>query len=117
MSCLWFFLLMIRRPPRSTQSRSSAASDVYKRQESRSWVYPRGRPAEILLSPVGRRLPPASRKAWERIPPDRSDRILAATVAALRCSANHCRQGRLSFPDFPPPAASGEDSEGGPRGR
>ena len=27
-----FFLLMIRRPPRSTQSRSSAASDVYKIQ-------------------------------------------------------------------------------------
>ena len=26
------FVLMIRRPPRSTQSRSSAASDVYKRQ-------------------------------------------------------------------------------------
>src|SRR5450756_397432 len=25
---------MIRRPPRSTQSRSSAASDVYKRQEN-----------------------------------------------------------------------------------
>src|SRR5450756_3226061 len=32
--CLFrfFFFLMIRRPPRSTQSRSSAASDVYKRQ-------------------------------------------------------------------------------------
>src|SRR5450756_35805 len=36
---------MIRRPPRSTQSRSSAASDVYKRQElgldhyeGRSWI-------------------------------------------------------------------------------
>ena len=30
----WVFLfLMIRRPPRSTQSRSSAASDVYKRQD------------------------------------------------------------------------------------
>ena len=28
----YVFLLMIRRPPRSTQSRSSAASDVYKRQ-------------------------------------------------------------------------------------
>src|SRR5680860_1919315 len=28
---------MIRRPPRSTQSRSSAASDVYKRQV---WIYP-----------------------------------------------------------------------------
>ena len=27
-----FFFLRIRRPPRSTQSRSSAASDVYKRQ-------------------------------------------------------------------------------------
>ena len=26
------FFLIIRRPPRSTQSRSSAASDVYKRQ-------------------------------------------------------------------------------------
>src|SRR5450756_3182815 len=32
---------MIRRPPRSTQSRSSAASDVYKRQEER-------RPEEAL---------------------------------------------------------------------
>ena len=28
-----FFFLMIRRPPRSTQGRSSAASDVYKRQQ------------------------------------------------------------------------------------
>ena len=27
-----FFFVIIRRPPRSTQSRSSAASDVYKRQ-------------------------------------------------------------------------------------
>ena len=27
------FCLRIRRPPRSTQSRSSAASDVYKRQQ------------------------------------------------------------------------------------
>ena len=27
------FVLMIRRPPRSTLDRSSAASDVYKRQE------------------------------------------------------------------------------------
>ena len=29
---LFFFFLSIRQPPRSTQSRSSAASDVYKRQ-------------------------------------------------------------------------------------
>ena len=32
MYCLVFFFLMIRRPPRSTLDRSSAASDVYKRQ-------------------------------------------------------------------------------------
>ena len=31
--CGLFFFLMIRRPPRSTLDRSSAASDVYKRQE------------------------------------------------------------------------------------
>eukprot|EP00657_Telonema_sp_P-1_P004019 TRINITY_DN1929_c0_g1_i3.p1 TRINITY_DN1929_c0_g1~~TRINITY_DN1929_c0_g1_i3.p1 ORF type:complete len:106 (-),score=28.62 TRINITY_DN1929_c0_g1_i3:155-472(-) len=31
-SLFFFFFLMIRLPPRSTQSRSSAASDVYKRQ-------------------------------------------------------------------------------------
>ena len=30
--CLLLFFLMIRRPPRSTLDRSSAASDVYKRQ-------------------------------------------------------------------------------------
>ena len=30
--CLLFFFLTIRRPPRSTLDRSSAASDVYKRQ-------------------------------------------------------------------------------------
>ena len=32
-----FFFLMIRRPPRSTLDRSSAASDVYKRQVF-SWI-------------------------------------------------------------------------------
>src|SRR5450756_2988004 len=30
---------MIRRPPRSTQSRSSAASDVYKRQAKSRWYW------------------------------------------------------------------------------
>src|SRR5450756_2779094 len=32
---------MVRRPPRSTQSGSSAASDVYKRQEQGSRRFPR----------------------------------------------------------------------------
>ena len=33
-----FFFLMIRRPPRSTRKESSAASDVYKRQLSNSFL-------------------------------------------------------------------------------
>ena len=49
---LCFFFLMIRRPPRSTQSRSSAASDVYKRQTlCIAWyeeLYGFGYPAETL---------------------------------------------------------------------
>ena len=32
-----FFVLMIRRPPRATLDRSSAASDVYKRQLFAFW--------------------------------------------------------------------------------
>src|SRR5680860_1909238 len=39
---------MIRRPPRSTQSRSSAASDVYKRQFT-NWAKTRGiKPGEMV---------------------------------------------------------------------
>src|SRR5674536_225104 len=33
-----FFFLMVRRPPRSTLSSSSAASDVYKRQAQDRWL-------------------------------------------------------------------------------
>ena len=39
MLCIFFFFLMIRRPPRSTLDRSSAASDVYKRQQIRDIEY------------------------------------------------------------------------------
>src|SRR5450756_2556542 len=41
---------MIRRPPRSTQSRSSAASDVYKRQIL-AWAVVRDRPAGLRHEP------------------------------------------------------------------
>ena len=44
------FFLMIRRPPRSTQGRSSAASDVYKRQ-----IHARTKPVILelpLLAPT-----------------------------------------------------------------
>src|SRR5450756_3221725 len=47
---------MIRRPPRSTQSRSSAASDVYKRQRARSDDR-RGLPRRQRLRDVPRRQP------------------------------------------------------------
>ena len=41
---IFFFFLMIRRPPRSTLDRSSAASDVYKRQDVQSRDAPGDRP-------------------------------------------------------------------------
>src|SRR5450756_1340656 len=44
---------MIRRPPRSTQSRSSAASDVYKRQPIHS-LWPRSTSSAYPLSAGGR---------------------------------------------------------------
>ena len=50
-----FFFLMIRRPPRSTQSRSSAASDVYKRQiEDRDMIAADGGRYMNLISITGR---------------------------------------------------------------
>ena len=47
-----FFFVMIRRPPRSTQGRSSAASDVYKRQV-------------MLLSTGGNPLGAATTYGWD----------------------------------------------------
>ena len=41
-SCSLVFFLMIRRPPRSTLDRSSAASDVYKRQVAHLLIGRRG---------------------------------------------------------------------------
>ena len=60
-----FFFLMIRRPPRSTQSRSSAASDVYKRQpapaERGLVLHHSGRAAQPTTCPATTRSPPATR--------------------------------------------------------
>ena len=44
---MYVFFLMIRRPPRSTLDRSSAASDVYKRQEQE--LYRMGVPPEMRV--------------------------------------------------------------------
>src|SRR5450756_2857111 len=48
---------MIRRPPRSTQSRSSAASDVYKRQPLDLLGYLRVWPFRIELPASDSRMP------------------------------------------------------------
>eukprot|EP00831_Metopus_contortus_P036715 TRINITY_DN28999_c0_g1_i2.p2 TRINITY_DN28999_c0_g1~~TRINITY_DN28999_c0_g1_i2.p2 ORF type:complete len:123 (-),score=24.51 TRINITY_DN28999_c0_g1_i2:331-699(-) len=42
LSFCFFYFLMIRRPPRSTQGVSSAASDVYKRQVSTQSTWEQG---------------------------------------------------------------------------
>src|SRR5659263_276891 len=55
-----FFFLMIRRPPRSTQRRSSAASDVYKRQD----VGYASRPFTLTSLPIRR--PPKGQLIHER---------------------------------------------------
>ena len=60
---LIFFFLMIRRPPRSTLDRSSAASDVYKRQD------PDGRNAGLGRGAAGdqvRRNDPLHSVSWGR---------------------------------------------------
>ena len=58
-ACLVFryfvFFLMIRRPPRSTQSRSSAASDVYKRQIPNRGGY-KTTPSMVAVTEAGKRL-------------------------------------------------------------
>ena len=48
----FFFFLMIRRPPRSTQSRSSAASDVYKRQLLEVAFVPVDRAIQVQMEKV-----------------------------------------------------------------
>src|SRR5450756_133297 len=52
---------MIRRPPRSTQSRSSAASDVYKRQE----IDPTAQLVFIINAASGRNDPDTTRQVIE----------------------------------------------------
>ena len=51
---MFFFFLMIRRPPRSTLDRSSAASDVYKRQITSS--IPRGADLVVRTSRVCKKM-------------------------------------------------------------
>src|SRR5680860_889107 len=90
---------MIRRPPRSTQSRSSAASDVYKRQVTARGgiVCYRAAAASLQCRPMAdddararrarflRELAARDLYAWFGIPPDAgADAIRAAAEAKRR---------------------------------
>eukprot|EP00658_Telonema_sp_P-2_P024833 TRINITY_DN19993_c0_g1_i1.p1 TRINITY_DN19993_c0_g1~~TRINITY_DN19993_c0_g1_i1.p1 ORF type:complete len:112 (-),score=12.92 TRINITY_DN19993_c0_g1_i1:64-399(-) len=68
---------MIRRPPRSTLSSSSAASDVYKRQE----VYCRASSKQVTkLSPLG----------WTAVSVKSRDRVRIACAVVNRASKVAC---------------------------
>eukprot|EP00657_Telonema_sp_P-1_P002074 TRINITY_DN14969_c0_g1_i1.p1 TRINITY_DN14969_c0_g1~~TRINITY_DN14969_c0_g1_i1.p1 ORF type:complete len:168 (+),score=86.54 TRINITY_DN14969_c0_g1_i1:63-566(+) len=79
-----FFFLMIRRPPRSTQSRSSAASDVYKRQGSNdeSLAFPIIADDRTIVSELGM-LDPEERDAQGVPMPARALVILQGTTVKL----------------------------------
>src|SRR5450756_3232990 len=97
---------MIRRPPRSTQSRSSAASDVYKRQEHVREVH---RERVVRLRPQGeRRLRrrraqdgvylPESRGEVPR--EERTNFLGAAVVLSLIHISEPTRLGMISYAVF-----------------
>eukprot|EP00657_Telonema_sp_P-1_P002275 TRINITY_DN1535_c0_g2_i11.p2 TRINITY_DN1535_c0_g2~~TRINITY_DN1535_c0_g2_i11.p2 ORF type:complete len:102 (+),score=36.45 TRINITY_DN1535_c0_g2_i11:81-386(+) len=76
---------MIRRPPRSTQSRSSAASDVYKRQATN--MQPQRRISSMDLSFV---LEPDRSKPL-RVESDRSSRLPRKSMSgpAPNCDSDY----------------------------
>src|SRR5680860_539440 len=69
---------MIRRPPRSTQSRSSAASDVYKRQGP---AWPGGHDAVWPSSPIPRCT--TSRRSGSNVPYWRAARRRSEPVTGI----------------------------------
>eukprot|EP01017_Pseudomicrothorax_dubius_P041172 TRINITY_DN6559_c0_g1_i2.p1 TRINITY_DN6559_c0_g1~~TRINITY_DN6559_c0_g1_i2.p1 ORF type:complete len:147 (+),score=36.31 TRINITY_DN6559_c0_g1_i2:20-460(+) len=90
---------MIRRPPRSTQSRSSAASDVYKRQinaeymGSIQWVDPTN---ERFINWMRTAALPRFRKLWGRIEED----LVGGKAYTLRIQNNYnvtAFEGKKSF--------------------
>src|SRR5450756_1159940 len=106
---------MIRRPPRSTQSRSSAASDVYKRQGSPSASWP--------FDQLTQRAIPDEPSPWlhahyrrfitttRRSASDRGNGTQLLTVSAARSTPSRPRRihhgdhVRARLPTFPAKAA------------
>src|SRR5665648_1249768 len=102
---------MIRRPPRSTLSSSSAASDVYKRQEPLlSWALERGKAvcfprvlgprrmaAYRIADPAADLVPgawgiPEPREGLEEVPPERMDAVVVPG-AAFDAAGRRCGYG------------------------
>ena len=84
--CDIVFFLMIRRPPRSTLDRSSAASDVYKRQHLRTAL------AAVNAVEAGKIAAACSDKL--KIP----ERIHAARVSAVKQALNAVSYTHLTLP-------------------
>src|SRR5450756_2588399 len=79
---------MIRRPPRSTQSRSSAASDVYKRQ------------TELRRPQAGEESGVALLERHDKLAREWNDRRAAATLAAeaaARKTADEQARANLAY--------------------
>src|SRR5665213_1634785 len=91
---------MIRRPPRSTQSRSSAASDVYKRQV--------GTPRPVLITAL------AVAEAQTRLEANNLSAFFAAIApwvpADVRCTSTRPSRSALATP-------TGEFEKSNPSGR
>eukprot|EP00657_Telonema_sp_P-1_P004007 TRINITY_DN19274_c0_g1_i1.p1 TRINITY_DN19274_c0_g1~~TRINITY_DN19274_c0_g1_i1.p1 ORF type:complete len:116 (+),score=35.39 TRINITY_DN19274_c0_g1_i1:74-421(+) len=88
---------MIRRPPRSTQSRSSAASDVYKRQyQATPWAPPLWPPMLVLCCPPTWPALPSVRLSTALTPPAPPLRPLVS--ATLSSSSKPTQCGDLSVP-------------------
>src|SRR5665811_81446 len=94
MFCVFFFFLMIRRPPRSTRVRSSAASDVYKRQVRTCGGRSLGREEDLLLAELGLDLVAdegarPGEQTTGRKQDDGQDESYAGEQG-IECSASHC---------------------------
>src|SRR5680860_311548 len=94
---------MIRRPPRSTQSRSSAASDVYKRQTERDAQSLRRRMQIVFQDPYTSLPPRMSVRDIVaepmRIHGSESDREISSAVTRLlqEVSIDPARAGQYPF--------------------
>src|SRR5450756_350313 len=92
---------MLRRPPRSTQSRSSAASDVYKRQMMMLFSVILKRPSGMPLLPAGGIFTPGLGEAtfWAKLGYRAQHLVMPVVVLAFFSLRSHARYVRSSVLD------------------